>query len=205
MFKVGDRVVLEKSGGAWESSNFGKEGVVINMHSDGIYVNVRFDTDDPNGFDEDWGHASYLKLVSENTTFSVPHDTEIVTLKFSDGSTYDLDVKDRARGVPEWVKDGAWVVNKETGDIMRLEITKHAAKAININGHCKWYGSAPKNIPSAFRPFTNSDWKWGMWAEYEGEKVFVMKIFVRGLGISTPSDPYCFVKFSSELTPTTAP
>ena len=210
MFKAGDRVVLVESGGGWDGYNVGNEGVVMSMSQDEIIATVRFDTSDPKGFDEDWGRASKLKIVSKNTTFSIPADTDTVTLKFSDGSTQDLDVKDRARGVPEWVKDGAWVVNKISGVIARISAARVGFDVEYLSGLS--YNFSASDVHERFRPFTNSDWEWGMWAEYKREKVFVMnsidktgcvEISVKPIYLKT-LDGWNLAP-ASELTPTTAP
>lgn len=201
MVKVGDRVKLVKEGGSWCSENVGKEGTVTYFDG-GKYVYVLFDNSGGQAFGNDWGNISHLELISTTPTYSIPADTETVTLKYADGSTQDIDVKDRARGVPEWVKDGAWVVNKLTGVIARLS---RASIGFNVQYLTDMsYIFSVSDVHERFRPFTNSDWKWGMWAEYRGEKVFVCENSVIGVCASRKTDPYFFAAYA-EITPTTAP
>lgn len=95
--------------------------------------------------------------MTENPTYSIPADSETVTLKYADGSTQDIDVKDRARGVPEWVKDGAWVVNVFNGELRKV-IKKEDGKfdlAVNDLVSIRYHDG----LRDQYRPFTNSDWK----------------------------------------------
>lgn len=170
MVKVGDRVKLVKEYGAWCSDNVGKEGTVMGRAPDG-FVTVVFDASEGEAYEKDWGNPDHLELISTTPTYSIPADTETVTLKYADGSTQDIDVKDRARGVPEWVKDGQWVVNKISGVIARLSTESVGFNVRYLTGMS--YNFSASDVHERFRPFTNSDWKWGMWAEYRGEKVFV--------------------------------
>lgn len=201
MVKVGDRVKLVKQYGAWCSDNVGKEGTVTAFDG-GKYVNVLFDNSEGQTLENDWGNISHLEIISTTPTYTIPADTETVTLKYADGSTQDIDVKDRARGIPEWVKDGAWVVNKLTGVIARL-FTATMGFNVRYLTDMSYIFSAP-DVHERFRPFTNSDWKWGMWAEYRGEKVFVCENSILGVHASKKNDPYFFALYD-ELTPTTAP
>lgn len=201
MVKVGDRVKLVKENGAWCSDNVGKEGTVTAFDG-GKYVDVLFDNSERHRFENDWGNISHLEIISTTTTFSIPADTETITLKYADGSTQDIDVKDRARGVPEWVKDGSWVVRKDNGYIHQVKETKSGIFHLTIDS--EYSIRITHHIYGQYRPFTNSDWKWGMWAEYEGEKVFVCENSAIGVYASRKTDPYFFATYS-ELTPTTAP
>lgn len=190
-FKVGDRVKLVKEFGGWCGCNLGKEGVIIAKKSEDYeWERAKFDNSVDDIFETDYGNPSHLELLSSTPPATIQHE----------GYNY-------TRGepvVPEWVKDGAWVVEKETGDVMCLSVSKHAVKAINMNGQLKWYGGDKKTASVSFRPFTDADWKWGMWAEYYGEKVFVNDRIDNGVTVSKPSNPYFFIPFS-EIIPTTAP
>ena len=213
MVKVGDRVNLVNEGGFWLPSNFGKSGTITQVSFNKMAY-VEFDG--PKGMygRVDYGKIDRLELIPTTPTYSIPADTETVTFKYADGSTQDIDVKDRARGVPEWVQDGAWVVHKESGKAYKL-----------IKGERTWYLKDGKesafetyvwdiDIVHHYRPFTNSDWKWGMWAEYKGEKVFVCSsVMVGHVGISRspenkgelPKIAYISGVPVTALTPTTAP
>ena len=105
--------------------------------------------------------------------------------------------------VPEWVKDGAWVVDKEDGAVSQLFI---CGNSVGVHGYTETdYGSIDLcDVADVFRPFTNEDWKWGMWAEYQGEKVFVHGTWLTGIFASRPGNGY-FPAHFSELNPTTAP
>lgn len=109
--------------------------------------------------------------------------------------------------VPEWVKDGAWVVHKESGELNQLiagdpgyfrAVNKKTWHAFVLDFH------PSMSVSDVFRPFTDADWKWGMWAEYKGEKVFVSERGETGIYASKPSNGYFHAPFS-EITPTTAP
>ena len=201
MVKVGDRVNLVNEGGFWLPSNFGKSGTITQVFFNKMAY-VEFDG--PKGMygRVDYGKIDRLELIPTTPTYSIPADTETVTFKYADGSTQDIDVKDRARGVPEWVKDGAWVVNKLTGVIARLSTASIGFNARYLTDVS--YIFSASDVHERFRPFTNSDWKWGMWAEYRGEKVFVNGRIDNGVTASKPTNGYFFIPFD-ELTPTTAP
>ena len=198
-FKVGDRVKLKSHTAGWWGGNLGKIGTVIAVGRWNSF-NVKFDNSEGCIWEVDRGDGSDLELVPSTPPITIQHE----------GYNY-------TRGepvVPEWVKDGAWVVEKETGGVMRLAVSNYTVKATNMNGQFKWYGSDLKTVPVRFRPFTNSDWKWGMWAEYRGEKVFVcsgelpfdlIRIDAKPDGKIYPtlgSNGYVNI---STLTPTTAP
>ena len=113
--------------------------------------------------------------------------------------------------VPEWVKDGAWIVDKEDGAVSQLFICGNSA---GVHGYTETdYGSIDLcDVADVFRPFTNEDWKWGMWAEYKGEKVFIMSEADTAGNVEISKKPIYkkalssfTIALSSELTPTTAP
>ena len=213
MVKVGDRVNLVNEGGFWLPSNFGKSGTITQVFFNKMAY-VEFDGPKSMYGRVDYGKIDRLELIPTTSTYTIPADTETVTFKYADGSTQDIDVKDRARGVPAWVKNGQWVVHKESGKAYKL-----------FKGIRTWYLRDEKestfetfvwdiDIVHHYRPFTNSDWKWGMWAEYRGEKVFVcsgelpfdvIRIDANPDGKNYPtlgSNGYVNI---SNLTPTTAP
>lgn len=118
--------------------------------------------------------------------------------------------------VPEWVKDGAWVVDTITDQVAYIEDhTTRGGWVVKLPNGSMFTVShyfSGYDVSRIFRPFTNDDWKWGMWAEYEGEKVFVMnnqdkcgyiEIAMKP-NHNTPLDGWSLV-YPSELTPTTAP
>ena len=189
-FKVGDRVLVKDSTWVPNSRTLSMVGLECEVR---MKSSVNSSVSVWNSDKSDWRNFrdTDLELVPTTPPDTIQHE----------GYNY-------TRGepvVPEWVKDGAWVVHKETGDVMRLSVSQYAVKAINMNGQFKWYGSDKKTASVRFRPFTNEDWKWGMWAEYKGEKVFVVKAYNEGgVIVSTPDNPLFHTKYS-EITPTTAP
>ena len=114
--------------------------------------------------------------------------------------------------VPEWVKDGAWVVNIYSDELRKVEEVKPGVFDLVVNDLVSIrYQDA---IRGHYRPFTNEDWKWGMWAEYKGERVFVMGAsFDDNTFIEVSAKPIdgknglsgWSVAHASKLTPTTAP
>lgn len=193
-FKVGDRVKLVKEFGGWCNSNVGKEGVIITKdREDYDWERVKFYNSSGDMFETDYGNPSHLELVSTTPPETIQHE----------GYNY-------TRGepvVPEWVKDGAWVVHKESGDLHQLfEDGPGYFKAVNKKTRHPFVLDFHPSMPvsDVFRPFTDADWKWGMWAEYKGEKVFVSAALPTGLAVSKPTDGYFLAPFS-EITPTTAP
>ena len=106
--------------------------------------------------------------------------------------------------VPEWVKDGAWVVDTVHGRVLTVRGNHEVGYSLYDQKGNLAYMEPDIGTGSTFRPFTNEDWKWGMWAEYKGEKVFVCKRLDGGVTASRPAETYFFIPFS-ELTPTTAP
>ena len=104
---------------------------------------------------------------------------------------------------PEWLVDGAWVVSKDDSAVVQIYVDDRSIGAYNANG--TYHSTIEVSKADTYlRPFTNADWKWGMWAEYKGQKVFVNDRIDNGVTVSKPSNPYFFIPFS-EITPTTAP
>ena len=113
------------------------------------------------------------------------------------------------RVLPDWVKDGAWVVNVVSGDLRQVEefspgkfgLVTGTTVSIRYEDHLR----------DQYRPHEPSDYKWGDWAMYDGKRVFVMcgpdqdnHIAISGTGMNNSLSNWKFVK-PSELTPTTAP
>lgn len=199
MVKVGDKIRILKDRASGANVRKGDEFIVDSLEGGGSVT-----VEGP----KNWMFNKASYSVISQPVYTIPADTETVTLKYADGSTQDIDVKDRARGVPEWVKDGQWVVHKENGELSQLiEGELGYFKAVNKK---TWYPfvldfHSSMTVSDIFRPFTNSDWKWGMWAEYRGEKVFVNGPHgAYGATVSSPNNG-CFYVRTSELTPTTAP
>ena len=75
---------------------------------------------------------------------------------------------------PDWVKDGAWVVSRASGTIVEIVSASDnfvRARAIGADMQMRYEAA---EFAGYFRPFTAKDWRWGMWADYDGKRVFVM-------------------------------
>lgn len=190
MLKVGDRVKLVKVGGSVPNSFGYKIGDVASVLtlSDEMSIVIKMD----------YGPEE------KRTLFVCSHEIESST-PYTPPATIQHEGYNYTRGepvVPEWVKDGAWVIHKDTGKIGKVS-KAHTAYfnpldktfRVNFSNHL---------VADDFRPFTAADWKWGMWAEYKGEKVFVCGNGFAGIYASKPTEEYCFIPFS-DITPTTAP
>lgn len=158
-FKVGDRVKLNGSIGGWCFSNEGKTGTITRITHEWTYVT--FDNSKGDPFEDDFGNPEFLQLISrapETPPATITHE----------GYTYNRGERVR----PEWLKDGAWVVNVGTGDLRQVkevspgvfDLTTGTIISIRYGDH----------IRDQYRPHEPSDYKWGDWAMYDGEKVFVM-------------------------------
>ena len=193
-FKVGDRVRRKDGLEVWDGGP--DTAIVKGIHKDHHISVVAHPNNGASDFDEtrDWVMSSgRFHLVSTTPPATIQHE----------GYNY-------TRGepvVPEWVKDGAWVVHKESGELNQLiagdpgyfkAVNKKTWHAFVLDFH------PSMSVSDVFRPFTNEDWKWGMWAEYKGEKVFVHGTGLTGIFASRPGNGY-FPAYFSELTPTTAP
>lgn len=200
-FQVGDRVKLVEEHGAWCNGNLGKEGTVIRVpNEERGWMYVKFDNSIGEAFETDWGSPDYLKLVSTSTT--PPETIQHEGYNYTRGEPV----------VPEWVKDGAWVVNICSGELRKVKEVKPGVFDLVVNDLVSIrYQDA---IRDQYRPFTNADWKWGMWAEYKGEKVFVCsgKLPFDLIRIGANPDGKIHTTLGSngyvninQLTPTTAP
>lgn len=74
---------------------------------------------------------------------------------------------------PEWLVDGAWVVNTETGEKRLIKEERPGVFNLCIDGlaSIRYYDG----IRNQYRPHEPDDWKWGDWAMYAGRKVFVIE------------------------------
>ena len=194
-FKVGDWVRKVASGHLWEFK-VGDELTVTGFSSLGnAWVS--------NGEDTDTAHDSDLELISR------PSETPPTTIEH-EGYTYTRG----ERVLPDWLKDGAWVVNVGTGDLRQVhEVSPGVFNLATGTAISIRYG---EHIRDQYRPHEPSDYKWGDWAMYEGKKIFVMaKIKPDGrLAASYPNmDGRCehtgtsqwgYIH-TSQLTPTHAP
>ena len=159
-FKVGDRVRRKSGGKIWD--NGPETAIVKGIHKHGCISVIEHPLNGCSGWDgtRDWAMFSdSFHLVPTTPPETIQHE----------GYNY-------TRGepvVPDWVKDGAWIVDKEDGSVVQLFICGNSA---GVHGYTETdYGGIDLcDVADVFRPFTNEDWKWGMWAEYNGEKVFVV-------------------------------
>ena len=185
-FKIGDRVRKVASSHLW-SFNKGDELMVVGFSSSGnAWVS--------DGKESDTAYDSDLELISR------PSEIPPATITH-EGYTYNRGERVR----PDWLKDGAWVVNVGTGDLRQVkevssgvfDLTTGTIISIRYGDH----------IRGQYRPHEPSDYKWGDWAMYGEEKVFVMRREKEGyISVSHPdfSNGREIVQVS-ELTPTHAP
>lgn len=189
-FKVGDRVLVKDSTWVPNSRTLSMVGLECEVR---MKSSVNSSVSVWNSDKSDWRNFrdTDLELVPTTPPDTIQHE----------GYNY-------TRGepvVPEWVKDGAWVVDTVHDRV--LQMRSHDCDGYSLYDQKGNLASLDPDIGprKLFRPFTNEDWKWGMWAEYKGEKVFVVKAYNEGgVIVSTPDNPLFHTKYS-EITPTTAP
>ena len=191
-FKVGDRVKLVKADGSVPDVDGYKVGDTASVveSSDQLRILIRMDN----------GPEKHRELFVGN------HEIEPAS-PITPPATIQHEGYNYTRGepvVPEWVKDGAWVVDTVHDRV--LQIRSHGCDGYSLYDQKGNIAALDPNVGSRelFRPFTNEDWKWGMWAEYQGEKVFVHDTGLTGIFASRPESGYFPAPFS-EITPTTAP
>lgn len=188
-FKVGD-VVENVSDGALDI-NVGERYTIT-----GVYGSLI-------DFNDSAGHGR-TRTSNGYKLHSRPSESPPATITH-EGYTYTRGERVR----PEWLKDGAWVVNVGTGVLRQVkevspgvfDLTTGTIISIRYGDH----------IRDQYRPYKPSDYKWGDWAMYEGKKVFVMNeidvtghIPISGVGIGITCANYKFVT-ANQLTPTHAP
>ena len=192
-FKVGD-VIRNKYNSHYEVGAIGK---VIGVTDLG-WVRVDLKSTSRYGESNYWANQDWMELISS------PSEAPPATITH-EGYTYTRG----ERVYPEWLKDGAWVVNVVSGVLRQVkevspgvfDLTTGTIISIRYGDH----------IRDQYRPHEPSDYKWGDWAMYDGKKVFVMNYLgSEGIEISTP--PTCKkaldawgIALPSELTPTFAP
>lgn len=188
-FKVGD-VVENISDGALDI-NVGERYTITGV--DGSLID----------FNDSAGHGR-TRTSNGYKLHSRPSESPPATITH-EGYTYTRGERVR----PDWLKDGAWVVNVGTGDLRQVkevspgvfDLTTGTIISIRYGDH----------IRDQYRPHEPSDYKWGDWAMYDGKKVFVMcgpdqdnHIAISGTGMNNSLSNWKFVK-PSELTPAHAP
>lgn len=111
---------------------------------------------------------------------------------------------------PDWLVDGAWVVDKKTGHKYRVSCDNGV---YTFNNGTREVIIDFISLPTRFRPHAVTDWKWGDWAMYDGKRVFVIggvdnagRVFVSypdiyPLGRNDADRNFLFIP-SSKLTPT---
>lgn len=112
---------------------------------------------------------------------------------------------------PEWLVDGAWVVNTDNGEKRIVVEERPGVFNLCIDGlaSIRYYDG----IRNQYRPHEPKDWKWGDWAMYRGKRVFVMSSMshdglvgfsfpnIDGTDLTNPSEQWDFAD-EYELTPT---
>ena len=148
MVKVGDKIRILFDGADHAHVQRGDEFVVSGVFDEG-YVEVEGEYN--------WVFSSYVYEV-------IPAEPPQKITK--NGYEYSLvgPVK------PDWLVDGAWVVDKETG---RKYLVSGDNGVYTFNNGKKEIIIDFISLPTRFRPHAASDWKWGDWAMYAGRKVFV--------------------------------
>lgn len=73
---------------------------------------------------------------------------------------------------PEWLVDGAWVVNTDNGEKRLVKEERPGVFNLCVNGlaSIRYHDG----IRNQYRLHEPKDWKWGDWAIYAGRKVFVI-------------------------------
>ena len=151
MVKVGDKIRILLDGADYANVQRGDEFVVSEVF-DEEYVQV----------------AGKYHWIFSSCSYEVIHATPPQKIT-KNGYEYSLvgPVK------PDWLVDGAWVVDKETGILYRIMVV--SGRFICVDKTRLGERRDLDYITSNFRPHAPSDWKWGDWAMYDGKKVFVVK------------------------------
>lgn len=150
MVKVGDRVRVLMDGADHAHVQRGDEFVVYKVFNEGAL--------------EVEGEYHW---VFNSDSYEVIHATPPQKIT-QNGYEYELvgPVK------PEWLVDGAWVVDKESGRKYRVSCDNGV---YTFNNGTREVIIDFISLPTRFRPHAASDWKWGDWAMYAGRKVFVIE------------------------------
>ena len=196
-FKVGDRVKLVKVGGSVPISFGYKVGDIASIVDprDASSIVIKMD----------YGPEE------ERTLFVCSHEIE-PAIRLTTPETIQHEGYNYTRGepvVPEWVKDGAWVVTTKDGELIPdvLYQLVEQEDGFYTKGRSGYLGKITAVFINSFRPHEPSDYKWGDWAMYGGEKVFVMRREKEGyISVSHPdfNKGHGIVQVS-ELTPAHAP
>ena len=148
MFKIGDRV---KVSGEFGGDSRNGLGVIKDVYSLTIY-GVQIDD------------GRYV-VVRDRDISSITTPPEKIT---QNGYEYSLvgPVK------PEWLVDGAWVVNTDNGEKRLVKEERPGVFNLCVNGlaSIRYHDG----IRNQYRPHEPKDWKWGDWAMYEGNRVFIV-------------------------------
>lgn len=189
MVKVGDKIRILFDGADYANVKRGDEFVVRKIFDCGA-IDVEGE----------------YKWLFYNGSYEVIHTTPPQKIT-QNGYEYSLvgPVK------PEWLVNGAWVVEKVTGILCRVIVVSGGFICVDKTG----LGERKDldYITSNYRPHEPKDWKWGDWAMYYGKRVFVMSRMSHDclVGISFPNidgedltDPMRQWDFAEEheLTPT---
>jgi len=189
MVNVGDKIRILLDGADYANVQRGDEFVVSEVCDD-EYVRV----------------AGKYHWIFSSCSYEVIHATPPQKIT-QNGYEYELagPVK------PKWLVDRAWVVNVNDGSKRLVEEVEHGVFNLKVNElvSIRYH----EGIRCQYRPHTESDWKWGDWAMYDGKRVFVMtKVDSKGcvavsypdifpLGCNETNRSFLIVS-SSELTPT---
>ena len=189
MVKVGDKIRILFDGADHANVQRGDEFVVSEVFDDeDVKVEGKYN----------WFFSSY--------SYEVIHTTPPQKIT-QNGYEYSLvgPVK------PEWLVDGAWVVNVCDGGKRLVKEVEPGVFNLKVNDlvSIRYH----EGIRNQYRPHEPKDWKWGDWAMYYGKRVFVMSRMNHDclVGISFPNidgedltDPMRQWDFAeeSELTPT---
>lgn len=195
MVKVGDRVIVVGNEAMFGSSKEERNGVGV--------ISDLLDREGYYGVTLDTGYYVAAKpenihYYAETTVYTTP--PQKIT---QNGYEYSLvgPVK------PEWLVDGAWVVNVHDGGKRLVEEERPGVFNLKVNNlvSIRYH----EGIRDQYRPHQASDWKWGDWAMYEGKRVFVVydgpdrdgDICVSGKGVGSRSTNLRHVT-TDKLTPT---
>ena len=150
MVKVGDKIRILFDGADHANVQRGDEFVVSEV----------FDEED-------------VKVKGKYNWFFSSHSYEVIHTTLPKKITqngYEYSIVGPVK--PEWLVDGAWVVNTENGEKRLVKEERPGVFNLKVNDlvSIRYHDG----IRNQYRPHEPKDWKWGDWAMYRGNRVFVM-------------------------------
>lgn len=110
----------------------------------------------------------------------------------------------RGEKIPEsWVKKGVWAIDDD-GDLARVyNMDNEGAAWETRERECN--SSSVEYFTSQYRQFEETDWKWGMYCEFQGEVWLIFLaplIFEEGICVHISKDDRALYVKASEIIPT---